>query len=666
MKSYVLYLQGLYAALLSEVTEYYPSLRRDSERDLSRLLSYVDARGLSFLMIDLPDAGKHFDKCLSAGLLTRSGLPCQRAYRSKGVIPRLFKGLLQRVFHEDGVLRVDADVAAIRFLRQLYYAAKKVKVSCDDSRTWEHVREYFEIDQEVRLGTLDWDSDELRTDDLGSLHIGDYDSRSSAPLFHDRGFSDREGSESLSSLWPGFDEVVQRTADIVASTIGGFNPSDWRAKHGPGAVADQRHTSFKYDFPNWPAKLEGFFPMSEFGFANFDHWVEFSRSGEVDELFKAHEPPSKLIAVPKTLKGPRLIASEPVAHQWCQQMVKDFLTTRLASSPIASTIHFRDQRFNQRLAQRASHSQSHATIDLSAASDRLSCWLVERIFRRNPSLVTAFHAARTRWVANTIDKKSPQFHRLRKFSCMGSACTFPVQSYVFSILAVASVLYVRGYTPSIKSIRRIAREVQVFGDDIIIPIDSWEVLQGLLGYLGLKVNHNKTFGIGKFRESCGVDAYDGHDVTPTYSATYPDVSRPESIISLVATHNNFIQRGYYGVAKYVKSTVDALKRFSLPHLPIDSGAFGWYDPFYIGNHHLRKRWNPTLQRVEYLMDTACAGSRRLPVERTSALLQYFSEVRPVPFIQGDRIGVAQRPTLHLKRRWETISDTTILPKWVVG
>jgi len=650
MKSYVIYLQGLYAAILSSIAESDPTLRRDCFRDSSRLLSLIEQRGLPFLMVDLPAMGKHLDKCLSIGLLTSAGVAGFRPYSRRSTIPRLFKGMWLRVFDDVGVLRVDADATCIRNLRQLLYAAKKVKVACDDSKTWEHVNEFFQIDREIRSPSLNWDEDEFRIDDIHGLHIGDHDLLSPAPLFDRLDYDGQQGGPSP-QLDRGFADAVQCTADIVSATLGCFSASEWRTKHGPGAVADQRHTQFKYDFPTWPAKLENVFPMSEFGFANYDSWVEFLSRDGAQDLFRSHEPPSKLIAVPKTLKGPRLIAAEPVSHQWCQQSILDFLTSSLRRTPIASSIHFRDQTYNQRLALRASHTQSHATIDLSSASDRLSCWLVERIFRRLPSLVEALHASRTRWVVNTIDRKSPKHHLLRKFACMGSACTFPVQSYVFCILAVSSVLYSRGIRPTISSVRAASREVLVFGDDIIIPIDCWEQLQGLLSDLGLKVNQAKTFGTGMFRESCGLDAWDGHDVTPTYTITYPDVSRPESIASSVETHNNFVKRGWYGVADYAKSRVLEERRFAIPHVPLGSGTFGWYDHNMVGNDLLRKRFNPFTMQVERHCTVVESTMKRTPTGRNSQLLQYFTEVRPVPFIRGDRIGVAERSRTSIRTRW---------------
>ncbi|UJQ85394.1 MAG: putative replicase protein [Alehxovirus faecivicinum] len=652
MKSYVSFLQGLYQAMFSDIVLYLPSLRRDCERDASRLLSLVDTRGLSYLMIDLPAAGKHFDKCLSAERLTPFCMPGFRAYRRGVAVPRLFKGLLLRVFDDVGMLRVNPDVMAIRYLRQLFYAAKKVKVPCDDSRTWEHVHEFFAIDREIDSASLNWEDDRLRLADLRDLHFGDPRGLGPAPLFPDFTQGKRE---SLSNA-RGIMEAVQRTADIISSCLGVFNPLEWRTKHGPGAVADQRHTQFKYDFPTWPAKLENVFPMADFGFANFSSWAEFSRSGESQSGFSPFEFPSRLIAVPKTLKGPRLIASEPVSHQWCQQSIKDYLTTRIAKTPISKSIHFRDQTENQVFAKRASHTQSHVTVDLSSASDRLSCWVVERLFRRLPSLVEALHASRTRWVVNTIDRKSPQYHKLRKFACMGSACTFPVQSYAFTTMAVASILYSRGLNITISNIRRISREVRVFGDDIIIPEDGWEVLQGVLSHLGLEVNQSKTFASGRFRESCGFDAWDGQDVTPTYTMTYPEVSRPESVISSVATHNNMISHGYYRAADYIKTRVMKVRRFRFPFVPTGSGLFGWYDDFSAQNSHLRRKWDPALQKLVYLVDSPSAKSIRLPVERDSALLQYFTEAQSPPLRNDERIGRMLRPTVSIRRRWVSIED----------
>ena len=647
MKSYVPFLLGLYGAILSDLAEQIPDIRVENDRDFSRLRSLVGSRGLSFLMVDLPEAGKRFDEALDQGHLNLSCIPGQRAYKRGTAIPRLFRGMLFRVFDDNGVLKADPDIQAIRGLRQLYFGAKKFSIACDPSKTWEHVNEFFKVDQEVRRGTLSWDFDDLWTCDPGVLHLCNTPSHSPTPLL-----DESPADESHLHGLDGALETTQRVADAAIATFGKFLPAEWRFKHGPGAVADQRHTQFKYDIPNWPTKLDRIFPYEEFAFVNYSAWADAVRDGIVAS---SHEPASKLIAVPKTLKGPRLIASEPVAHQWCQQSILDYLVSRVADSPIASAVHFRDQSWNRKAAISASHDGSHWTVDLSSASDRLSCWLVERIFRRQPTLIDAMHASRTRWVVNTIDKKSPKFHRLRKFACMGSACTFPVQTIVFACVAIGAVLYTRGMPVNFATIRSAAREVQVFGDDIVIPADSGDLLLKLLHHLGLKVNSHKTFTGSNFRESCGADAFRGQLVTPVYVRRAPDRARPESIHSSVDFHNNLVSSGLFGAADYVKSTTLRIKGLSLiPNVPMDVGAFGWTDWRGVGNPNLRRRWNPATHQLETRALTSIARVRRVAARGYSMLHQYYTEALGGRFIRPDRLGKASRPTSQLACRWVVI------------
>jgi len=581
-------------------------------------------------MIDLPSYGKHFDKALATGLLTASNIAYQGPYKTGGAIPRLFKGLLLKVFDEHGVLKDRPDIQAVKLLRQLYYLAKKYKVACSESVTWEHVNDFFETDREIRPPSLDWEEDEFRARSASDLHFWDHNTVRPAPLFDLLHCDEGQTRGRSPDIDPSLAATLQRVSDLVSAEFGRFEPSEWGFKHGPGAVADGRSSDFKYDFPTWPAKLENVFPMSEFGFSNLANWAAFANSGDSEKLYRNSEPPSKLHAVPKTLKGPRLIAAEPTSHLWCQQSILSFFLNKISHSSIAASIHIKDQSYNREMARLASHTQSHATIDLSSASDRLSCWVIERLFRRNPSLLSALHASRTRWVSNTIDRKSPQYHVLKKFACMGSACTFPVQSIAFCCMAISALLFVRGRNVTSRNMRSAAQEVLVYGDDIIVPIDCVEVLQGVLGGLGLKVNLDKTFYTGRFRESCGLDAFDGVDVTPAYAKAYPEVTRPESIVTSVATHNNFLDKGYFALAAFVRSTVQGIRKFRIPEVPIDSGTFGWFscDP---RNIHLGKpRWNSRLQLQEFRVDRVRTRQTLCLPEGDSVLLQYFTVSRNPP------------------------------------
>jgi hypothetical protein len=654
MKSYDLLVQSLYDGILADAGMKYPDLRKEFSRDYVRLCSALKSQGLSFFTITLPTAGKHLDKCLASGRLTPFLLSHLGPKWKGSPIPRLFGKLVLRVFERSGDLRIDTDILAVRILRQLFYVAKKLRLECTDERTFSTVEEFYQIDREVRRPSLDWDGDDLGSERAKALStsdlISDIRSPEFLPLFPEI------GNEEVTHLYPGVEEMLdklQKVADLtVASDLGVFDPYAWKPKHGPGVVSDRRQGESKYDFPFWPRKLDNVFPMADFGFANFNCWVDAVREEDIVDRFSVNEKPSKLIAVPKTQKGPRLIAAEPAAHQWCQQILLDYFFTRVrnANSLLGISISFSDQSLNQKAALEASQTGEMMTVDLSSASDRVSCWLVERLFRRSETLLKGLHASRTRWISNEIDKKSPRTYVLRKFSCMGSACTFPVQSIIFWMIAVTSVLYTRREAVTIRSIRRAARLVRVFGDDIIVPTDAGEFLD-LLTILGFKVNQSKTFLNGRFRESCGLDAFRGHDVTPTYVLSYPRKARPESITSAVESINNLVRGGWTQTALRVKSIVmKEMPHLRLPSLPIDSGYFGWKTPYWMDmGPSPKRRWNQFLHRAEILVHVVVTRVKKLPDRSGSRLLQYFTEA-PSPMIKWVS-GVALRPKVHLRPRW---------------
>lgn len=644
-KSYDEYVQGLYEAMLSDIASRNPGLRVECERDYKRLLSAINQMGLPFIVEVLPAFAKHLDQCLANGRLTPSHLAHFRPYNRRVVIPRLFKGLLLRVFDVNGVLRSNPDVQSIKDVRQLSLAFKRLRVNCPEPKVWKQIDEFFKIDNEVVHGTLDWDSDDFGPDGASDLQFGDhFPSEPRTPLFSGRGDSRVVSSTLARNL-----RAIQFVSDATCSEIGRFDPFDWRPRHGPGAVADQRSDGYKYSFPSWPAKLERVFPLADFAFANYAHWADYVSSVGGPDLFSRHEPPARLLAVPKSFSGPRLICSEPTAGQWCQQVVRDFLMSRVSHASLGESIDFNSQERNRDLAQEASDTQSHSTIDLSSASDRISCWLVERLFRRSPSLLSAAHSVRTRWVRQDIDKNSPSFHKLRKFTTMGSALTFPVQTYLFAAIAVGCVLSKRGYSYSYASVRKAASEVRVFGDDIIVPIDCHDDVVEALTHLGLKVNSAKTFDRGFFRESCGMEAYRGTDVTRVSFLSLPLVSKPEAVLSALDTHNNLLKAGWYVTAEYVRKTVADLKRFAFRFVDPSSGAVGWHSYFGESNSHLLSRWNEALHIREVRATVPCGIDRRIPVDSDAMVLQYFTECKGQ--VESDyRLG---RPPLRrpLKLRW---------------
>jgi hypothetical protein len=251
----------------------------------------------------------------------------------------------------------------------------------------------------------------------------------------------------------------------------------------------------------------------------------------------------------------------------------------------------------------------------------------------------------------SLDRFLPPAVMLRKFSTMGSALTFPVQSLVFVAIAIGCTLYDQGKKPTIANIKRLKGTVRVFGDDIIVPSTALGLLGDTLHALGLKVNSDKTFGAGKFRESCGEDAYSGHSVATINVNEFPRKSAPGAVMSSVDVHNNLYNRGLVNTAGYIRKTVERLG-YIFPTVRPASGALGWNDDTGPTTSGLKTRWNKSLHRREIRIHTAKAVVDRISPGGYPGVLQYFTEAAVVVQASVSSLGYsARRPKNKLVLRW---------------
>lgn len=572
-KETVAYLTGLFYAILDDLVEYYPELEKCVAQDKRHISSLILNRGVAFFMLDLPELDRLLIAALEHGTYISLGEPLTRSRHRRGTIPLLFEGMYLRVFENDGVLRADADASMVGFLHQLFQLAKKFKHACQQEKVDGTIEKFHTCDLSLRLPTWNgWaNADEVFSSVDGSL--SDYNDNFSMlqSMEHYRGCQNSENHrqriEQLTAL-------TQKVFDLVVCDMGVFNPLENRFKHGPGAVSDRTPDRYKYRFETWSDQLEPVFPSCEFAYANYMDWAD--RHHELKDPEKLVS--SKLIAVPKTYKGPRLIACEPTAHQWCQQSLRDFLHNYTHTSVLNNFISFERQDLSGEMALMASKTHDLVTADLSDASDRVSCYVVERAFRRNPSLLAALASCRTRYVQQDLVDYIPKTIKLRKFSTMGSAVTFPVESIIFCVIGIAALLYSEGkLNPSIHQIKHLRGQLRVFGDDIIIKNNSaWDNMNDLLTLFDFKVNAAKTFTTGKFRESCGVDAYAGIDITPVRVNTTFKPDSPESVLSSVELSNHLHNRGLWKAADHIRQTIDPNELFVIRRR--DSGSIG-FDSF---------------------------------------------------------------------------------------
>lgn len=648
------YLCAYVGHMFDDVRSTYTGLR-DWSRDKARLQHEIRQHGSQILTITLPAVGKSLDQALDKGLYLPIGAYLGKPRKGEKV-PVFLRDLFVQVFDPtNGVLRCDPNLEAVVTLRQLLMGGKKLLLSCTTRRIFDEVQDFYRTEVSNRAPSLDWISDDplsisarLQPENgrigFADLCVNWWDDHEGNP--EPEFFKESSGSLCHSSL----DELrrLQHTCDEIFSAMGDFSEEESLVpKHGPGAVSDLKKGMSKYQFRDWPSKLECLYPYDEYAVHDFLCSEIIEGPGE----WRNREVPSKLISVPKTQKSPRLIAAEPSQYQWIQQLLKQQLERKVLRSSLNNCIAFRDQRFNQRKAVLGSIDGSNVTIDLSSASDRLTCWVVERASRSNPTLLDRLHASRTRWVRNAVDGRAFDYLMLRKFSTMGSAVIFPLQSIIYACIAIAAVrLSVERAEHRGCSVEEASLHVRVFGDDIVIPSDAYECMSRLLTDMGLKINIDKTFTGLNFRESCGVDAFRGVDVTPSYLRHVVGSARVGDIYSLLEVSNNFWRRGYWHTATWLDSLAARWDHL-IPVVDYRSTQLGRISFTGGSVTHLTKRWDPKLQQEQFRVFSVSRKRNRKRGSARQDLMQWFIE-EPAPDLPWEA-GTDQAEVVTLRPGWRS-------------
>lgn len=244
----------------------------------------------------------------------------------------------------------------------------------------------------------------------------------------------------------------------------------------------------------------------------------------------------EVVFVAKDVKSLRPITKTDATLQYCQQGVKSFwyvVNDNDSEQPIRHFVKYADQRPSQMAAIAGSTHKGNgnrtkpSTIDMQHSSDSVSTQMVTELF--SGDLLHYIMLARS-WYALT--ERGLVEHNM--YGGMGSALTFPVQTTIYTAMSIwASILadaaedhlvyddhyellsyYLNsdGFRPEF---HRIQKNIRIYGDDIALPDNATEILYKLLSDFGLTVNKRKSFtGDSPVRESCGVYALNGYDITP--------------------------------------------------------------------------------------------------------------------------------------------------------
>lgn len=564
--------------------------------DIGTIKSRSKNEGISFLTKTLPLLGKSLDQGM---MNSKFCCPKQFGTVRGGCIPEFLQVYFNLVFDLDGYLKERPDEEAIKFLRQVLYMAYKLEIPSSDSDKAVVINDFIMDDEEI--SRLNFEGNTL--------------------------------NGILSSLG--------------RNVFEDFDPHDITPRHGPGAVASGERNEEKWNFSTKYSDLHQMYPYYRYFIVGGAHEL-IDRLAWYKSLTTRKSGCAKVYLVPKDSRGPRLISAEPLEYMWIQQGLGRKVMSHLEHNFMTrGHVNFSSQTINQELALSSSKDGKFATLDLKRASDRVSMQLVRLVFEKVPLFLRCLEATRTTETLLPDGRVLP----LNKFAPMGSALCFPIEAFVFWAICV-SAIRVKSRQP----LHTVRNSVFVFGDDLIIPTAYAEDCMHALTSYGLIVNEAKSCIKGNFRESCGVDAFNGINVTPIRIKTLWAVGRPSGdwYTSYVAFANLMLQKGYKFVYEFVMHKISSKVKRSVPFGTSRSSYPCQILPYpamaeSLNAHRTRKRWNNRYQRFEYLVYSL------IPKKQDSLLDGWTRLLRNNCVGVGDDPGhFVSRGVLTLHLRWAPV------------
>lgn len=287
--------------------------------------------------------------------------------------------------------------------------------------------------------------------------------------------------------------LISRCSAVVRRILGHFDPQRFVSvmNWGPGATTSlTKEFSHRYD----KFRLEvGMNPLSHAFYTNL--WNVMFPRWDVEPVIQQ----AYLHTVPKNSKTDRCIIIEPGLSTFMQKGIGSMIRSRLSSVGIDIR---RGQELHSKLAEISSRTGELATIDFSSASDTISLELVRQLLPETWFNVMYNLTSRDIKLDHT-DLESVQ---LSKFSSMGNGFTFELETLIFYAFAVVAC----------DEVGADMNKVSVYGDDVLIPVESVDLFRKISDYCGFSFNAKKSFSSGHFRESCGAHWLNGLSLEPLY------------------------------------------------------------------------------------------------------------------------------------------------------
>lgn len=515
--------------------------RADLFLDLQTLRRRLSCEGLRFATVMLPNLSKAFLAYVETGTFTSTDFKIRRG------TPIFLRGLF--VCYECNYRKT----VAFRAIYQITNLFKKLRGDYNKSAIADMIDEF--ILNDIRLGVIE---EQLRENVPQELKLARY--------------------------------LVKRDF----GTVDPHHPT-FVGRPGPGATNSKTERQYRYE-PNClytrhddvMPYAEWFYPLLTDVNHRAQHYISLMKTAK-------YEPTARYKIVPKYWAKGRGICIEENEAQFLQQALAAGIRHRIDTSYLRKYIQIDNQNLNAGLAYESSLTQENATIDMSDASDNILRYIVLYLFQ-DTMLAECLDAAATRLVV--LDEEThlnylalrrgtdPLFKgaiRLNKFAPMGSGLCFPIMTLVHYYIIRAILCRKCGL--SLED----TEKIYVYGDDIVLPSQYAQAVFDELPKYGMKLNRNKSFVSSKFRESCGIHAYNGVDVTPVYMKYIPNSDTPTVLHACCVAEYSLRKLHYKRCADSIVRLV-VRKDDKLECVPPGKGVFGIYRDDLPAVPPFKRRW----------------------------------------------------------------------------
>lgn len=585
--------QPKYTAKYTQLKEC-PLNARARKLTCNKIAKRVRDEGVGFLTKVLPRLGKLLDQTLAGAIrMTRDLHGFDTMPDSE--LPRFLGEFFMHILQPTGEVLPNPDIQCVSVVRQVLYSFYKYELPYTETQTEQVINSFKETEND--LIHIDAALNSLRA------VLDDHNRNRRRSICHEDLKDPHWHTIELNQL-----RVIREARIILSELFKSFDPYDIVPRHGPGVVSTKEKLSAKYMWRNVSDRITAVYPFDAYFCASLGHVCDSAHSfNTVTET----DHSAQVLLVPKDSRGPRLISCEPVDFQWIQQGLRQAIYSLVEHHPLTRyNVHFTNQQPNQFGALLGSMPDwrcKYSTLDLKEASDRVSVSLVHLLF---PDHLHRFlDASRS---ASTVLPSGEKL-TLRKYAPMGSALCFPIMALTIWVILTASA-------PDADT----RESILVYGDDVIVPTAFAESAMNILEVFGLKINRTKSCLQGSFRESCGVDAFKGINVTPVrFRTVWNESPRPDVYTSWIAYANQLWDKRCYSTYNYVVEKLVQIygpipgedMHLACPSLRSSSAR----------KEDFKRRTDHNLQKVVYRVRVESSPSVTQVIPGWNMLLRYFVE-----------------------------------------